>query len=99
MRPVIAHALSAIVEDVLPTVAELRRASEALLKARRLPAATVQAMTASRDAEAWVRELTDRVRSRASSAGIADNELLALAYDVIDGRRTLWPADPLEEAA
>lgn len=97
-RPIIPGPLAYVVLDVIDTVAELRRASEALLKARSLPQAKVWAIEATSRAEAHVRELTERIQSRARSAGIAENDLMAAAFDVLDGRRLLPPAES-EEAA
>lgn len=96
-RPIIREPEATAVRDVIETVGELRRASEALLKAKALPQARVWAMQATANAAAHVRELTERVQSRARSAGIDENGLLAAAFDVLDGRRILPPED--EEAA
>lgn len=97
-RPVILEPAASVVREVLPTVAELLQASERALRARMLPSASVEAMNATRHAEAYVRELTERVQSRARSAGMEENDLLAAAYDVIEGRRLL-PAGDFGEPA
>jgi hypothetical protein len=88
------------VVDVLPTIADLRGASDTLLRLqeRRANGQIVGLDTEAR-AEAYVRELTERVQSRARSAGMAENELLALAFDVLDGRRSLPEGVSVEEPA
>lgn len=87
----IAEPEASVVRDVLGTVSKLRRASEAALKARQLPPRRASSMAAVQQADAYVRELTGRVQSRARSAGMAENALLALAYDVLERRRHLPP--------
>lgn len=95
-RPMLDEPEASAVADVLETVAELRRASEKALRVREAPPAKLAcAIEAERQADAWVVELTQRVQSRARSAAIAENHLLALACDVLDGRRRL-PAALLE---
>lgn len=90
------------IADVIGTAAELRQASLKAVEASK--AAEGQPIFgpvayAARAASGLCGELTGRIYSRARSAGMDGAELLALANDVLDGRKALPAGVETLEAA
>jgi hypothetical protein len=100
-RDIIPDPEAAVVADVLHTVAALRLASSTLatLKRRDGDKTTFGAIEKIERAEGYVRELTERVQSRARAGDVEENELLRLAEAVLDGRRRLPDGIQVLEAA
>jgi hypothetical protein len=91
----VSRELAGPVADVLETMAEMREASRKAVEASRKPNVEIFSVDPSSPyqqnarAEAQVADLRNLVASRARSAGVDENELLAAAGDVIDGRKVL----------
>lgn len=80
-----------VVADVLHNVAELRKAADTAQRLRRGQPGkwAIVAIEAQDRADAYVRELTERIASRARSGGMKTNDAISLAEAVLDKRRRL----------
>lgn len=89
------------VADVLGTVAELRTASATATRLKRGQPGqwAIVAIEAQQRATAYVRELTERIQSRARLAEVDANALIRLAEAVLDGRMLLPEGVEAAEAA
>lgn len=89
------------VEDVLDVAAELRAASVKAVDADRAAAdrRSLANIGSARAAAGYVKELTDRIASRARSAGIEPDDLLALANKALADPKWLAGRQPYQDAA